>query len=316
MRDDMERFRTFYYQNSCVVSFRNILKHFLNAYVYEDSGCWELPSYCRSLFISRNFGDNFAPLSPMYNSSRYKKYTYTFSPDLISDIDECSKNSHNCSYTTATCTNTRGSFKCICKPGFSGDGHNCTDINESANDTHNCSRDNATCSNTAGSFNCSCNPGFTGNGHICRDIGEGVKNTSNSSNENATCKNSERSSKSTCELVFSGNGHNCTNNEFSHIDEFVHDTHICSRDNATHTNTEGLFNCFCNPGFSGDGHNCADHWVRSVDFIADIDECVTSTHNCSMDNCDSRNNSTSTNTEGSFNCSCKQGFTGNGHKCE
>ena len=29
-----------------------------------------------------------------------------------------------------------------------------------------------------------------------------------------------------------------------------------------------------------------EHRVRSVDFIADIDECVTSTHNCSMDNCD------------------------------
>ena len=50
--------------------------------------------------------------------------------------------------------------------------------------------------------------------------------------------------------------------------------------------------------------------VRSVDFILDIDECTGDTHNCS------RNNSTSTNTEGSFNCSCKQGFTGNGHKCE
>ena len=50
--------------------------------------------------------------------------------------------------------------------------------------------------------------------------------------------------------------------------------------------------------------------VRSVDFILDIDECTGDTHNYS------RNNSTSTNTEGSFNCSCKQGFTGNGHKCE
>ena len=29
-----------------------------------------------------------------------------------------------------------------------------------------------------------------------------------------------------------------------------------------------------------------EHRVRSVDFIADIDECVTSTHNCGMDNCD------------------------------
>ena len=54
------------------------------------------------------------------------KHDLKQSPDLISDIDECSKNSHNCSYTTATCTNTRGSFKYICKPGFSGDGHNCT----------------------------------------------------------------------------------------------------------------------------------------------------------------------------------------------
>ena len=29
-----------------------------------------------------------------------------------------------------------------------------------------------------------------------------------------------------------------------------------------------------------------EHWVRSVDFIAGIDECGTSTHNCSMNNCD------------------------------
>ena len=60
--------------------------------------------------------------SHSYSLSLYLKH----SPYLISDIDECSKNSHNCSYTTATCTNTNGSFKCICKPGFSGDGHNCT----------------------------------------------------------------------------------------------------------------------------------------------------------------------------------------------
>ena len=26
----------------------------------------------------------------------------------------------------ATCNNTHGSYVCICKPGFIGDGHNCT----------------------------------------------------------------------------------------------------------------------------------------------------------------------------------------------
>ena len=46
--------------------------------------------------------------------------------DLISDIDECPHNIHNCSDITATCSNTVGAFKCVCKPGFTGDEHSCT----------------------------------------------------------------------------------------------------------------------------------------------------------------------------------------------
>ncbi|RMX38904.1 hypothetical protein pdam_00024957, partial [Pocillopora damicornis] len=48
--------------------------------------------------------------------------------------------------------------------------------------------------------------------------------------------------------------------------------------------------------------------VRSVDVILDIDECTVDTHNCS------RNSATCINTEGSFNCYCKQGFARNGRK--
>ncbi len=36
-------------------------------------------------------------------------------------IDNCSEN--------AMCNNTKGSFSCSCKPGFSGDGINCAGIN-------------------------------------------------------------------------------------------------------------------------------------------------------------------------------------------
>ncbi|XP_022778138.1 macrophage mannose receptor 1-like, partial [Stylophora pistillata] len=46
--------------------------------------------------------------------------------EIPRDIDECSQNIHNCSNITATCSNTVGAFRCICKPGFNGDGHNCT----------------------------------------------------------------------------------------------------------------------------------------------------------------------------------------------
>ena len=43
-------------------------------------------------------------------------------------------------------------------------------------------------------------------------------------------------------------------------------------------------------------------------FISDVDECQMSTHNCS-------DNATCINTEGSFNCSCKTGYRGNGYNC-
>ena len=118
----------------------------------------------------------------------------------ISDIDECDADTHNCS-SDAVCTNTKGFYKCTCKPGHSGNGHSCTsevyfftcsshviirktpinikldlilfsliihilDINECEAKTHNCSA-NATCINTKGSFKCTCKPGYDGNGHNC-----------------------------------------------------------------------------------------------------------------------------------------------------
>ena len=42
-----------------------------------------------------------------------------------SDIDECRFNSNNCS-NNAICINTKGSFNCSCKPGYSGNGHDCS----------------------------------------------------------------------------------------------------------------------------------------------------------------------------------------------
>ena len=44
----------------------------------------------------------------------------------LSDIDECVQDTHNCSKDGALCKNTKGSFNCTCKPGFVGDGYNCT----------------------------------------------------------------------------------------------------------------------------------------------------------------------------------------------
>ena len=54
---------------------------------------------------------------------RQKRFNIYF--NYHSDADECLNNSHNCS-ENATCTNTEGSFNCSCKPGYIGNGHNCS----------------------------------------------------------------------------------------------------------------------------------------------------------------------------------------------
>ena len=66
-----------------------------------------------------------------YNSSPYGArvinhllYGYLTKTYFILDIDECAKDTDNC-HADSTCTNTKGSFHCSCRHGYSGDGINC-----------------------------------------------------------------------------------------------------------------------------------------------------------------------------------------------
>ena len=88
----------------------------------------------------------------------------------------------------------------------------------------------------------------------------------------------------------------------------------CSGENSECVNTEGNYSCQCEPGFTGDGYNCTGlfyTWNKSVVFNisfmkADIDECLDDV--CEM-------NAECVNTNGSFSCQCKPGFTGDGYNC-
>jgi hypothetical protein len=205
------------------------------------------------------------------------------------DVDECMNAGGNNCAPEADCFNAAGSFACICRDGFEGDGVTCTDVDECAGGLAGC-HSNATCTNTPGTFSCTCHAGYRGDGIDCRDIDECAEATANCA-PTANCSNTPGGFACSCKPGFSGNGVTC-----SDVDECMTGSANCSPD-ASCNNTAGSFGCACKPGFRGDGVTCTD-----------IDECASAADNCSPD-------ADCTNTPGSFSCACKSGFGGNGVTC-
>ena len=74
------------------------------------------------------------------------------------DIDECVGDKHDCD-ENASCTNTEGSYSCLCNQGYMGDGKQCLDVDECKDGTDLCDL-NAQCVNNEGSYDCTCTKGF------------------------------------------------------------------------------------------------------------------------------------------------------------
>ena len=214
-------------------------------------------------------------------------------PDGCTNIDECTGDPCD---TNAACTDTEGSFECVCNAGYSGDGINCADDNECAGEgTGNNCDSNASCTNTDGGFECACNTGYNGDGILCVDIDECRDAADNNCDSNASCSNTDGGFDCTCNTGYSGDGTSCVND-----DECAGEGSGNNCDsNATCTDTEGSFDCTCNAGYSGDGTSCVND-----------DECA---GEGSGNNCDT--NATCTDTEGSFDCTCNAGFNGDGVTC-
>ena len=148
------------------------------------------------------------------NAIFYLIYHAFFVPNVLLDINECSLKMDACS-TAATCHNTHGSYTCLCKWGYSGDGFNCTDIQECESNSHQC-HDNATCENTAGSYTCKCDAGFLGNGTQCQDVDECTRGLTNCSSH-SLCTNTVGSYRCACLTGYSGDGLNCTGELFTFL---------------------------------------------------------------------------------------------------
>ncbi|CAH3193542.1 unnamed protein product [Porites evermanni] len=93
----------------------------------------------------------------------------------VLDIDECGASSPVCDIN-ANCSNTRGSYICTCRTGYTGDGKTCQDIDECSASSPVCDS-NANCSNTRGSYICTCKAGYYGDGKTCGVFAEGLNDS-------------------------------------------------------------------------------------------------------------------------------------------
>ncbi|CAO2641615.1 Adhesion G protein-coupled receptor E1 [Lemmus lemmus] len=159
----------------------------------------------------------------------------------------------------SNCSNSVGSYKCTCQPGFFWNDLACEDVDE-------CSRNSTLCGptliciNTLGSYSCSCPSGFSSSvsqipGHPedvnCTDIDE----CDAMCPPNSSCTNTPGSYFCTCCPGFaSSSGHvTFTDREVTceDIDECIQDPSRCGH-NSAFTNVPGSYICSCLPNFRPD----------------------------------------------------------------
>ena len=203
-----------------------------------------------------------------------------FEGDLCEDIDECLPIS-SC-HTNATCLNSHGSYKCSCTKGFYGDGKTCK-IGQC--DDRRCPTDQICVSPT--SNECVCEEGLTYDEKtkVCEDVNECLLD--NDCDQSSVCTNSKRSYSCSCKPGYFGNGKTCQ------VGSCTED--VCSV-NEECVSPTGI-DCRCKNGFELD----------DTQICVDIDECA------SKDSCDE--NANCLNTDGSYECRCRQGFFGDGMSC-
>ncbi|XP_062583993.1 fibrillin-1-like, partial [Saccostrea cucullata] len=212
------------------------------------------------------------------------------------DVPECTNDVNICGHN-ASCTETKGSYLCVCDSGFhKTSAGRCENIDECSLGTGNCSQ-HALCSDTEGSFTCTCRLGFSGDGYNCTgcsgtSYGEQCSKTCSCNTVGtADCDNLD----GTCICKDGFNGTQC---EFTNeCNTGAHNCHL----NASCLNTIDSYNCSCHVGFYGDGFNCTgcDDWTYGT-------QC---SQNCT---CNIENTADCDDTTGE--CICKADW--NGTKCD
>ncbi|KAL4229260.1 Mucin-4 [Mactra antiquata] len=203
------------------------------------------------------------------------------------DINECT-DANICGDPNKVCSNTVGSYTCICRNGFVLSNGNCVDINESEDATLNTCQQ--ICTNTVGGYSCSCNTGYlidTANAEKCIDFDEC---TAGISGCEQLCKNFDGRFSCECNLGFSLNTDRKTCTKVTDPCAAFSDVN-CSDICLVVDNSPV---CSCSNGYvlGADGKSCID--INECNPDLDLNKCS------DPDSC--------LNYDGGYQCSCNAGF--------
>uniref|UniRef100_A0A8V5H3B8 Neurogenic locus notch homolog protein 1 n=1 Tax=Melopsittacus undulatus TaxID=13146 RepID=A0A8V5H3B8_MELUD len=212
------------------------------------------------------------------------------------DIDEC--NPDPCHY--GTCKDGIASFTCLCQPGYTG--HRC-DININECQSQPC-KNGGTCQDRNNAYNCLCLKGTTGpNCEINLD------DCASNPCDYGKCIDKINGYECTCELGYTGRMCNINIDECS--------SNPCHNGGTCKDGING-FTCLCPEGFHDpkclsevnecNSNPCIHGKSLMVPLCPTGQTCEIDINECVKSPC--RNGATCQNTNGSYRCACRTGFTG------